>query len=102
MTTLTVSKNELVKAVEFYSTTCGQEPNWIELGGHSFKDFFYEDEIGSFVNIFDSSSYQVWLDACGYEDTEENYSEWVEFERSSLKDLMTDLLPDGTEVIYID
>lgn len=97
-----VSKNDLVKAVEFYSNT-NQEPNWLDLKGKSFKEFFFEEEIGSFVNVFDTSAYTEWLKAWdNKKDNNENYNEWLVEVKDSIKGMMKDELEDGTQIEYID
>lgn len=98
---ITVIKEDLVKAVEFYSNT-DQEPNWLDFNGRSFKEFFYEDEIGSFVNVFDTSAYTEWLKMSDLEDDNDNYNVWLIEVKDVIKGLMKGELEDGTKVEYLD
>ena len=74
--TITVSKVDFVKAVEFYCSSAYTRPeSWMYFDGVFCMDFFHQDEKPSHK---DFEGYTEWLKLCGdLEDNDENYTNWL-------------------------
>lgn len=97
--TIEVSKEDLVKAVEFYCSSAYSRPeNWMYFNGVFCMEFFHEDEKPSNK---DYEGYTEWLKLCGnLEDTDENYQYWLQSVREYIDGLaMTEITTkDGEEI----
>lgn len=104
MTKLTVSKSEVVKAIESHCNGV-QNENWQFFGGFYVTSFFYEDECPN-VNTF-SSGYDDFLRYSGdLSDTDENYQDFINSVREWCESVLTERFTDSqgntVEVTYIN
>lgn len=93
---ITVNANDIIKAVEFKTSSAYSRPeSWMYFDGVFCMDFFAQDERPS---VNDSDGFQDWLRTTQSVDSDESYNQFLDCNRDYYKSiLLSDLVISNSD-----